>query len=140
MRLYFIMAVLVTATAAQAMNAWDHPLFSAMRMVESSNRALAVGDQGAAVGIYQIHSGYVRDVNRIYGTRFTYADRWDPIKAHCIVRLYLDYYGRVYTKTTGKPATCEVLARIHNGGPSGWKKHATVKYWLRVKRNMTSAK
>ena len=33
-------------------------------------------------------------------------------------------------KETGKKPTDEVLARIWNGGPRGWKKKSTRKYWL----------
>ena len=137
MRLCFILAVILTAvTPAQAMRAWHHPLFRALRTVESSNRPKAVGDKGAAVGVYQLHRGYIKDVNRIYGTRFTPEDRWDPIKSHQIVRLYLAHYGRVYTRVTGKPVTCETLARIHNGGPKGWRKSATGSYWAKVQQEM----
>lgn len=136
MRFLFTLAGLILASKIQAMSTWNHPLFRALRTVESSNRPRAVGDGGAAVGVYQLHHSYVMDVNRIYGTRFTHSDRLDPIKSHRIVRLYLAHYGRVYNKITGKPATCEVLARIHNGGPKGWRKSATNPYWAKVKREM----
>jgi hypothetical protein len=35
-----------------------------------------------------------------------------------------------------KGASDEVLARIHNGGPKGYKKTATVKYWNKVKKEL----
>lgn len=136
MRLCFILAVILTAAAAQAMNAWNHPLFAAMRQVESFNGRKPVGDKGRSRGVYHVQACYVADVNRIYGTRFTLTDRDDPVKAHRIVRLYLSHYGRAYTRVTGKLATCEVLARIHNGGPQGWRKKATIKHWRGVERAM----
>lgn len=136
MRFLFTLAVIMVAVNASAMNAWDHPLFVALRRVESSNRVKAVGDNGKAWGVYQIHPGYVRDVNRIYKTRFTYADRLDPVKAHRMVRLYLDYWGKQYVKRTGRPLTLEVLARIHNGGPEGWRKPATATYWRKVRKEL----
>lgn len=138
MRLCFILAVILAAISAQAMNAWHHPLFAAMRQVESFDGREPVGDKGRSRGVYHIQSCYVADVNRVYGTRFTPDDRDDPVKAHQIVRLYLAHYGRVYTKITSKPVTCEVLARIHNGGPDGWRKKATIKHWRRVERAMRS--
>ena len=49
---------------------------------------------------------------------------------------YLRHYGEVYKKETGKDPTVEVLARIHNGGPRGWKKEATRSYWARVERRL----
>lgn len=136
MRIYFLVAVIITAISAQAMNAWHHPLFAAMRHVESCNGRKPIGDKGRSRGVYHIQSIYVADVNRVYGTKFTLADRNDPVKAHRIVRLYLAHYGRVYTQVTGKPVTCEILARIHNGGPRGWQKKATTKHWRRVSREM----
>lgn len=136
MRIYLILAVMLTAVSSQAMDAWNHPLFAAMRMVESYNGRELVGDQGRSRGVYHVQACYLADVNRVYGTRFTLVDRDDPVKAHRIVRLYLAHYGRVYTKVTGKPVTCEVLARIHNGGPEGWRKPATRKHWRRVERAM----
>jgi hypothetical protein len=47
--------------------------------------------------------------------------------------IYLNHYGKVYEKKTGKKATCEVLSRIHNGGPNGYKNPKTIKYWNKVK-------
>jgi hypothetical protein len=129
-------AVIITAVSSQAMNSWNHPLFAAMRQVESFDGRTPVGDKGRSRGVYHIQACYIKDVNRVYGTRFKLDDRDDPVKAHRIVRLYLSHYGRVYTRVTGKPATCEVLARIHNGGPQGWRKKATVKHWRRVERAM----
>lgn len=132
----FIMAVILTAVSVQAMNAWHHPLFAAMRQVESYNGRELVGDKGRSRGVYHIQACYVADVNRVYGTKFTLIDRDNPVKAHRIVRLYLSHYGRLYTHVTGKPVTCEILARIHNGGPEGWKKKSTLKHWRRVARVM----
>lgn len=103
-------------------------LLEAISWVESKHDPEAVGDNGKAVGAYQIHKEYVDDVNRIYGTGFTYEDRKDPGTSKRMVRLYLRYYGARYERITGKKATVDILARIHNGGPNGWKKKATIEY------------
>jgi hypothetical protein len=42
--------------------------------------------------------------------------------------VYLKYYGNVYRKETGKDPTVEVLVRIFNGGPTGYKREATKRY------------
>ena len=34
----------------------------------------------------------------------------------------------------GRPVTQEDVARIHNGGPNGYKNPATKQYWEKVKR------
>ena len=104
--------------------------------VESHGNAKAIGDNGKAYGVYQIHKSYVEDVNRISGKNFTLADAFDKEKAKEMVKIYLTNYGKNYEKKTGKTATNEVLARIHNGGPSGYKKDATKKYWDKVQKEL----
>lgn len=107
-------------------------------MVESNKRVIAIGDGGNAHGAYQIHKIYVDDVNRIAGTHYTYKDRTDKQKSREMVRLYLAYYGNLYVKDTKKRITDEVLARIHNGGPYGWRKKATDHYWAKIKRQLNA--
>ena len=104
--------------------------------VESGGNASAIGDNGNAYGAYQIHESYVNDVNRISGKNFTHADAFDKKKAKEMVKIYLTNYGKNYEKKTGNTATNEVLARIHNGGPNGWKKTATQKYWNKVQKEL----
>ena len=107
--------------------------------VESGGNPAAVGDRGRAVGLYQIHPIYVADVNRIAGARYTLSDRTDPAKSREMVVIYLRHYGERYERITGKKATLEVLAAIHNGGPNGWKKPKSTEYAKKMKggRNVT---
>lgn len=111
-------------------------LLPALAGVESNNNAHAIGDNGCAVGILQIHPGYVQDVNRIAGTNFTLEDRKCADKSFQMATIYLQHYGKAYYHTTGKTPTLEVLARIHNGGPCGYKKQVTIKYWTKVRRKL----
>lgn len=108
-------------------------LLALLILVESNGDDKAIGDNGKAKGCLQIHKIYVDDVNRIYGTKFTHDDCFDRAKAMEITKLYLLHYGKHYEKKTGKKVTLESLSRIHNGGLNGWKKEATLKYWLKVK-------
>ena len=83
-----------------------------------------------AAGLYQISRIYLKDVNRILGYRkYILADRFDPQKSEEMVRIYLGHYG--------KNKTLEDIARIHNGGPRGWSRPATKKYWLKIKKWLT---
>lgn len=108
-------------------------LLDAIAIVESNNNPSAVGDNGRAVGAYQIHEIYVDDVNRILGKPyFSYADRWDAEKSRQMVYIYLNHYGR------GK--TTEAMARIHVGGPKGYKKKSTLRYWQKIKRVLDNEK
>ena len=131
-----ILVGLLTAT----MTLYSGDLLSAIAWVESRNNDYAIGDNGEAVGRYQLHRIYVDDVNRIAGTSYTYADRTDPLKSRQMVEIYLNYYGEVYRQRTGKRPTAEVLARIHNGGPRGYEKNSTKSYWLKIKKEMDSGR
>ncbi len=113
-------------------------LLDAIEWVESKGDPWAVGDDGAAVGAYQIHKIYVDDVNRILGYKlfkgekfypFDYQDRCKPEKSREMVSIYLNHYG----------GTFEEMARKHNGGPKGHLKQSTSAYWLKVKSRMESA-
>ena len=102
--------------------------------VESSGNDRAIGDQGRAVGCLQVHMITVRDVNRITGGRFTARARYSRASSVAMATAYLTYYGRRYERITGKAVTAEVLARIWNGGPDGWRKAATLPYWRKAQR------
>ncbi len=112
-------------------------VYTAIGMVESNCRDSAIGDGGNAIGRYQIWPCYVKDVNRILGyNAFTLNDRKDPEKALQMVKVYTEYYGKRYERITGKKVTDEIIARLHNGGPNGFRKQCTLKYWHKVKREL----
>lgn len=100
--------------------------------IESNNNYLAVGDDGKAVGILQIHQCVIDDVNRLYNTDFTSADRKYVGASKLIATLYLGFWGRRYYLEMGKEPTMEVYARIWNSGPRGWEKVCSVPYWKKV--------
>ena len=107
------------------------PLFTALAQVESNNGQ-------TSKNVYQITRQYVDDVNRIcringYSFVYSHSDVDDRSKSERMMETYLAYYGKEYARKTGKLPTWETLARIHNGGPDGWKKYGTKRYWRRVK-------
>ena len=113
---------------------------AALIMVESGGDKTAIGDRNLkhkAYGVCQIRQPYLDDVNRIAKTNFTIKQVADsePLSRWCTV-IYIKHYGKRYTRLTGKPLTAEIAARIHNGGPNGWKKKATDSHWKKVKANM----
>ena len=104
------------------------PLFAALAQVESNNGK-------TSQNIYQITERFVDDVNRISTEeKFVYSDRYDRKRSERMMEIYLTHYCIKYTNETGRLPTWETMARIHNGGPRGWSKYATKKYWRRVKR------
>ena len=105
------------------------PMLDAIRTVETAGHAdpaNAVGDGGKALGPYQIHYGYWLDATerdpalRALG----YQSVRDQATAERIVLAYLTRYAPSWDLRT--------CARIHNGGPKGHRKPATLGYAKRV--------
>ena len=107
-------------------------LIPALIVVESGGNDHLRGDNGRAVGCLQITEQCIEDVNRIYGTAYTSADRLDKTRSIEICTRYLLYYGAAYKQASGREPTVAVLAMIWNGGPSGYKKAATEPYVRKV--------
>lgn len=111
-------------------------LISALMIVESDGRAEAIGDSGRAVGVLQIHPECVQDINRFARTVYTLDDRTNEQKSVEMCWRYLYNYGSQYRRKTGREPTAETLARIWNGGPSGYNKEATRRYWEKVQAEL----
>lgn len=111
----------------------SHKLIDALVHVESKGRSSAVGDNGKALGILQIHKEVVDDVNRAYGTSYEYDDRKSVELSREICCKYLILHG-------GHWASDEKYARIWNGGPRGHRKPRTKRFWRKVKMAMSIAK
>jgi soluble lytic murein transglycosylase-like protein len=101
-------------------------LLDAIALVESRSNPKAVGDSGRALGLYQIHRRYWIDGTRILGVGWSYDEAGDPAKAREVVRAYLMHYGQ------GRSLLEK--ARIHNGGPRGYRKKATLAYARKIAR------
>jgi hypothetical protein len=110
----------------------DQTFLDALAAVETNGNDAAINFAEDAHGRYQIRAGYLADGNAALGTRYTLAEMHDPDKAARIVTAYLTRYGSAWERRTGLTATDEVLARLHNGGPSGPDKAATRGYAAKV--------
>ena len=110
-------------------------LLNAICEVESNCVSTAVGDNGEAIGAYQIWECYWKDAvefdSSIGGV---YEDCYDEKYAKKIVRAYMKRYAT--KKRIGRKVTDEDRARIHNGGPNGYKIKATEGYWKSVKEKL----
>ena len=118
---------MIMATAVTLFNLNLAPLFDAIAKVESDNGMVSNN-------VYQLSDTFIMDVNDICGKQvFLYTDKYDRERSEQMMKVYWSYYGRRYKNKTGNEPTYSVLARIHNGGPDGWSKYATKRYWRRVK-------
>ena len=109
-------------------------LLAALVAVESSGNPNAIGDNGLAYGCLQLHAAYVQDAAEYARQDWVHEDAFDPETAKQIVRAYMARYAT--KKRLGREPTYSDLARIHNGGPQGFKKTATDKYWQKVKKKL----
>ncbi len=116
-------AVASAQAAAMAPNGIER-LLDAIARIESRCDPNAVGDGGRALGAYQIHRVYWEDGTELLGVDWPHRDATDPKKARRVVKAYLLHYGN------GKSLI--EMARIHNGGPCGHKKKATVCYARKI--------
>ena len=110
----------------------SNKLIDAICKVESNNGMYVVGDNGQAIGCLQIWKTVVDDVNKYSKIKYTYADRYDKVKSYEMFKLYIGHYAT--EKRLGRKPTNEDIARIWNGGPNGYKKTSTIKYWNKVKK------
>lgn len=122
-----IFAFLALTAAAHA--APPDSFFRALHVVETGGRRGAIlGDGGAALGPLQIHKAYHAD-SRVAGdysrcSELEYSKR--------VVAAYLQRYA----PQAWAAGDVETLARVHNGGPRGANKPATVGYAAKVRRAM----
>ena len=110
-----------TATATTSLD-WER-VIHAIHMVETSGRlGPIVGDGGAALGPLQIHRGYHLDS----GVDGAYSNCSSLAFSKRVVRGYMARYAT--KRRLGRNPTPVDIARIHNGGPNGYKKKATLGY------------
>ena len=118
---------LLLALAATAQAAPPDSFFRALHIVETSGkRGPILGDNGRALGPLQIHRAYHADA-RVAGD---YSRCEDLDYSKRVVTAYLQRYAP-QAWAAGDVST---LARIHNGGPRGDKKTATLSYAAKVTR------
>lgn len=123
-----------TPDTAMSPDIIDANFLRALSEVESGTNDLSVNKRENAHGRYQIRPCYLADANEFLGTSYTIDEMHDPATANTVVWAYLTRWGEAYERRTGRPATAEVLARIHNGGPRGAEKDCTIGYANRFAR------
>ena len=108
-------------------------LLNALIKVESNGNDKAIGDNGKAIGCLQIWKVYWTDAVERSGLGGSYVDCMRRDYSKCVVRAYMNRYGGMAWKTFDG-FNAEKIARIHNGGPKGYKKRATKAYWKKVEK------
>lgn len=121
-------------------------LFKAIMKRESGGNLNAEGDKNSdgvfrAIGPFQIWKGYYDDAVQKDPTLKADGMKYENCKgpgsieySRKVVQAYMDRYAT--ERRLGHKATPEDIARIHNGGPDGYKKDSTLKYWNDVKGSL----
>ena len=128
-----VIVTLMISSSAVALTAQEEAqLFAALYKVESNCGQNMVGDQGKAIGPYQIWFEYWKDATEFDSSiGGSYQDCYKKEYAEKVIRAYWRRYASA--KRLSREASMEDLARIHNGGPNGYRSTKTIKYWARVK-------
>ena len=117
----------------------DGDLLTALIFVESRGNDSAIGDRhlvgNEAVGALQIRPIMVREVNRILklqksNKRFTLKDRFERDKSVEMFYIWKNHHH--------KNSDAETIARNWNGGPKGYKKDRTLKYWNKIEKQLNN--
>jgi len=113
----------------------------AIRIVESNDTPMAIGDGGKAIGAYQIWKSYWKDAVEFDSSLDgRYEDCYNVDYASRVVRAYMSRYATA--ERLGHEPTFEDMARIHNGGCNIHKKKGTeawnntTNYWIKVQKQM----
>ena len=105
-------------------------ILDAIRTVETGgckNPSAAIGDNGKAIGPFQIWRAYWQDaVEYDPSIGGTYADCKSRAYSQKIVVAYLSRYAPNWEPQT--------VARIHNGGPKGHRRSSTLSYYAKFNK------
>jgi hypothetical protein len=127
----FLLAVLILLCAS-TLRGEELPenFLKAINQVEAGGRKTGsiIGDGGRAIGPFQIHRVYWQDAN--------VAGKYEDCKDYAYSVKVMTAYLNRYARQAIRDKNFEKLARIHNGGPQGHTKQATIKYWLKVKKHL----
>ena len=117
----------------------EQDLVSALIHVESRGNDSAIGDRHLvgeeAVGVLQIRPIMVREVNRILriqktDKRYKLKDRFDRNKSIEMFHVWKNYHH--------KDSDMQTIARNWNGGPRGYKRNSTLKYWNKIEKQLNN--
>lgn len=108
-------------------------LVVALIQVESRGNDSAYCKSEEAVGCLQIRPIMLREVNRILKIqgkekRFKLKDRWDREKSLEMFDIWKNFHH--------SNSTNEQIARNWNGGPKGYQRKSTIKYWTKVEQQL----
>lgn len=133
---FLLLAAMILAPVEKIYSKED--FFKALKSVESGDsKDPKDGDNGKAIGPYQIWESYFKDAKEHGKLKLEYADCRKLEHAKAVVGAYMARYEAAQWGASMTLAQVEACARAHNGGPS-WrkKKSKTDKYWDKFKKEL----
>lgn len=102
--------------------------------IESSGNPLAIGDNGKALGMYQLHKAVVIDYNKATGSNYKHKDMLNASIAYKVANWYFGDISRML-RHYGKPVTVENILTAYNMGiGNAVKGRKAVKYIAKYNR------
>jgi hypothetical protein len=129
MRFFIFLSIFLIQNACFAINKEiPDEFFKVLGVIESNNQDKCVGDNGLALGRYQIHKNYYLDAKKYDKTiNFSYDSLTNESNARKVVIAYLSRYC--------KSNSFEDFARCHNAGPNYKSKlNKTNYYWQKFQK------
>ncbi|XP_067941620.1 lysozyme-like [Watersipora subatra] len=106
----------------------DSSCINCIGKIEGGGRGCQMDGGSLSCGLYQIKHNYWIDCNTGSAWKTCVAAYFC---ARRCIRRYMDRYGYLCARALGKNVsslTCEDYGRLHNGGPYGCSKNATLPY------------
>ncbi len=132
--LFVSMVTVINANASTALP--QSKLLEALVQVESRGNDFAIGDRHMhekAYGPLQIRKPCIDDVNRRCGTKLKVEDLLGNRSLSLwVCQKYIEMYAT--RERLGREPCLEDMARIWNGGPTGWRRESTIPYWKKVQK------
>lgn len=125
-----ILAVLLTVGGCIASYAQDVDM-SKIAIIESSGNSKAVGDNGQAFGLYQIHKAVVTDYNANKGQNLRHSDMFNPVLAHKVADYYINTLIPRYLRHYGLADTVENRLTAYNMGIKAVKQGKLAKAYIK---------
>ncbi|KAJ8602084.1 hypothetical protein CTAYLR_001632 [Chrysophaeum taylorii] len=106
-------------------------IFNVILVIESNDdENVRDGDGGKAIGPAQIWRSYHKDAKEVDSSIGDYAECKGPGSREESFKVFVAYMKRYATKARLKrEPSVEDIVRIHNGGPNGFEKEATLPYY-----------
>jgi len=125
--------VAVSGTGAPApLTASRAQILDAIRAVESRGfDPVPDGDNGRCIGPYQIGAPYWMDAAEQDLSLFE--GEWFDCRDRAYAERVITAYMQRYCPQAWDAGDAEIIARTHNGGPTGPTRCTTLDYWQRVK-------